>query len=160
MYILKDSHNYVFMEKRYRCLLFYLESTARRSSISIISRGTEKNIHRVQNISLSLFKIAYIHMLNVCNVCWKFKSSWNILWRKVKQIWNMGLLKFALQAIVGGVVWFPWLNVNYRVIFWHTEIFTNCWKKEVIEVSSVSSLKRIFALRNSLHHDSVFWWCW
>ena len=57
MYILKDSHNYVFMEKRYRCLLFYLESTARRSSISIISKGTEKNIHRVQNISFHVSRL-------------------------------------------------------------------------------------------------------
>ena len=122
MYIVKDSHNYVFMEKRQRCLLFYLESTARRSSISIISQETEKNIHRFQNVSFSLFKIAYIHMFNVCKVCWKFKSSW-IIWRKVKQIWIMGLLKCLQASVRGRGVWFQRLNINDRVNFRHTQIF-------------------------------------
>ena len=163
MYIVKDSHNYVFMEKRQRCLLFYLESTARRSSISIISQETEKNIHRFQNVSFSLFKIAYIHMLNVCKVCWKFKSSWNI-WRQVKQIWNMGLLKCLQASVRGRGVWFQRLNINYRVNFRHTQIFLRppqvVEKKEVVEVSSVWSQKRTFALRKGDFLISCFCFSW
>ena len=53
----KGSCNYVFMEKRHRCLLFYFESTIRRHSISIIFPGTKMNIPRAQNWLSNLSQI-------------------------------------------------------------------------------------------------------
>ena len=128
-----------------------------------LPRNRKKSIHRVQNISFSLFKIAYIHMFNVCKVCWKFKSSWNI-WRQVKQIWNMGLLKCLQASVRGRGVWFQRLNINDRVNFRHTQIFLRppqvVEKKEVVEVSSVWSQKRTFALRKGDFLISCFCFSW
>ena len=121
MYIVKDSHNYVFMEKRQRCLLFYLESTARRSSISIISQETEKIF--IES------KIYHFHCsrlrTSTCSTFAKFAENLNL-----RESFDARLNKSEIwvcsnvsRLAWGGGVWFQRLNINDRVNFRHTQIF-------------------------------------